>query len=68
MTKIEAPVTIVFGTSDKMLDFETDGQRLAEDLPNGKLIEVEGAGHKLHHSYSSLVIEAINDAVQQFNK
>ena len=59
--EIKVPVTVLFGTSDQMLDLETDGRRLAEDLPRGELIEVEGAGHKLHHTHSDLVIEAIND-------
>ena len=58
---IKVPVKVVFGTSDQMVDLETDGQRLAESLPNGELIEVEDAGHKLHHTYSNLVIEVINN-------
>ena len=65
--KIKVPVNIVFGTSDQMVDLEKDGQRLAENLPNGELIEVEGAGHKLHHSYSDLVLEVINDVIQESN-
>ena len=59
--EITVPVTVLFGTSDQMVDLETDGRRLAEDLSRGELIEVEGAGHKLHHTHSDLVIEAIND-------
>ena len=59
--EITVPVTVLFGTSDKMVDLETDGRRLVEDLPNGELTEIEGAGHKLHHTHSDLVIEAIND-------
>lgn len=64
--QIEIPVAIVFGTADRMVDFEQDGQRLADVLPNGKLIRVEGTGHKLHHTYPDIVIQAINDAAHGF--
>ena len=63
--EIKVPVKIIFGTSDQVVDFKENGQRLSKALPNGELIEVEGAGHKLHHTYSDLVIEVINDVVQK---
>lgn len=61
--EIDHPVTIVFGTADRMLDHETDGIFLAENLPESELILVEGAGHKVHHAHPNIALDAINEMI-----
>ncbi len=58
--EILAPVTIIFGDSDQMLDPESDGKRLYKELPNANYILVENAGHKVHHTHPDIVINAID--------
>lgn len=64
--QIEMPVTVVFGTADRMVDFAQDGQQLVESLPNARLVAVEGAGHKVHYTHPKIVIQAIRDAVEGY--
>ena len=47
ISKIQTPVTVLFGEKDILLP-KADAQKLAEVIPNSKFIEVEGAGHCLN--------------------
>lgn len=47
------------GTSDRVVEDARQAKALARQLPHGGLIEVEGAGHMLHHSHPDLVVGAL---------
>ena len=61
LRRIEAPARILVGTEDRVVEQERQGKALARLLPNGRLIEVEGAGHMLHHSHPDLVLGAVEE-------
>ena len=57
--EITVPVTIIFGSSDQMLNPVDDGRRLYEALPDARIIIVEDAGHKVHHTHPDVVMDAL---------
>jgi pimeloyl-ACP methyl ester carboxylesterase len=59
MRKITIPTQVLTGTSDRVVEDERQAKALARLLPHGRLVEVEGAGHMLHHSHPELVIRAL---------
>ena len=62
MRNIVVPTQVLTGSSDRVVEDERQAKTLARQLPHGRLIEVEGAGHMLHHSHSDLVIDALQAA------
>ncbi|HEY0130251.1 MAG TPA: alpha/beta hydrolase [Allosphingosinicella sp.] len=62
LRRIEAPVHILAGTSDRIVQQEGQGKALARLLRNARLTEIEGAGHMLHHSHPDLVVRAVREA------
>lgn len=65
MSRIEHPVRILTGTSDRVVEDERQAKPLARQLPHATLSEVEGAGHMLHHSHADEVIAALLAAVAE---
>jgi pimeloyl-ACP methyl ester carboxylesterase len=63
MRKIAVRTQVLTGTSDRVVEDERQAKALARQLPNGSLIEVEGAGHMLHHTHPELVIGALQAAL-----
>jgi len=61
LTRIRIPVTVVTGTADRVVEDERQGKALARLLPRARLIEIEGAGHMLHHTHSAALLDAIRD-------
>jgi pimeloyl-ACP methyl ester carboxylesterase len=61
LRRIESPVQVLVGTDDKVVEQNRQGKALARLLPNGRLAEVEGAGHMLHHTHDDLVLRAVRD-------
>ena len=59
MRKIMTPTQVLTGTSDRVVEDERQAKTLARQLPFGSLVEVEGAGHMLHHSHPDLVIRSL---------
>jgi pimeloyl-ACP methyl ester carboxylesterase len=57
--RIDAPVHILVGTGDRVVERERHGKTLARLLPKASLTEIEGAGHMLHHSHPDLVLGAV---------
>lgn len=57
--ELTLPVIIVAGEGDKVVSTADQSARLAESLPQARLLIVEGAGHMVHHSGSGEVAEAI---------
>jgi pimeloyl-ACP methyl ester carboxylesterase len=47
-----------------MVDVKGNAWRLAEALPNGELVLVEGTGHKLHHTHPDVVMDAIDEVME----
>jgi pimeloyl-ACP methyl ester carboxylesterase len=63
MRRIDVPTRVLTGTSDRVVEDERQAKALARLLPHGRLIEVEGAGHMLHHSHPELVLEALAEGL-----
>jgi pimeloyl-ACP methyl ester carboxylesterase len=62
LRRIEMPVHVLAGTDDRVVEHERQGKALARLLPEGRLTEVEGAGHMLHHSHPEIVLRAVREA------
>lgn len=62
LRRIEAPVHILIGGNDRVVQQEGQGKALARLLRNGRHTEIEGAGHMLHHSHPDLVLGAVREA------
>ena len=60
--ELRAPLTIVAGEGDAVVDPEGQSARLAADVPDSKLLMVPGAGHMVHHSALEKVAGAIRGA------
>lgn len=61
LRRIEIPVHVLVGTSDKVVEHERQGKALARLLPDGRFTEVEGAGHMLHHSHPEAVLRTVRE-------
>lgn len=68
MRRINVPTQVLTGTSDRVVEDERQAKILARQLPYGSLIEVEGAGHMLHHSHANLVIRSLRQASAVFEQ
>lgn len=62
LRRIEAPVQVLVGTEDRVVEHERQGKALARLLHDGRLTEIEGAGHMLHHSHPEFVLSAVREA------
>lgn len=62
LRRIEAPVHVLLGTEDRVVEQERQGKALARLVRNGRLTEIEGAGHMLHHSHPRFVLGAVREA------
>lgn len=62
LSNIATPAHILVGTRDKVVEQERQGKALARQLRNGRLSEIEGAGHMLHHSHPQIVLRAVRGA------
>src|SRR5688572_26883159 len=62
LSRIGSPVQVLVGTADRVVEQERQGKALARLLRCGRLTEVEGAGHMLHHSHPDLVLRAVLEA------
>jgi pimeloyl-ACP methyl ester carboxylesterase len=62
LRRIEAPVHVLTGTEDRVVEQERQGKTLARLLRNARLTETAGAGHMLHHSHPEIVLRAVGEA------
>ena len=62
LRRIESPVHVLTGTQDRVVEDERQGKALARLLRNGRLTEIEGAGHMLHHSHPEFLLGALREA------
>jgi pimeloyl-ACP methyl ester carboxylesterase len=63
LRRIEAPVHVLIGTEDRVVEQGRQGKALARLLREGRVTEIEGAGHMLHHSHPDAVLSAVREAV-----
>jgi len=61
LRRIQMPVQVLVGASDKVVRHEQQGKALARLLPDGRFTEIEGAGHMLHHSHPKAVLGAVHE-------
>jgi pimeloyl-ACP methyl ester carboxylesterase len=61
LRRIEIPVHVLIGTEDKVVEQERQGKALARMLRRGRLAEIAGAGHMLHHSHPDIVAGAVRE-------
>jgi pimeloyl-ACP methyl ester carboxylesterase len=57
--QITAPVLVISGDGDKIVIFESQSRRLADDTPGAELYVEPGAGHMVHHIAPDEVAAAI---------
>jgi len=57
--EIRCPVLILWGTKDEILPLR-DAERLAEDLPQAKLVELDDCAHSPHFERPEIVLETIS--------
>ncbi|HEU4757730.1 MAG TPA: alpha/beta fold hydrolase, partial [Agromyces sp.] len=56
--EIRVPTTVVHGTADPMFPIG-NGEALARDIPDARLVTVPGGGHELPPSAWAFVVEAV---------
>jgi len=61
---ITAPVVIVAGAADRLIDTNEQSVRLHRELPKSTLRIVPDAGHMVHQTTPSIVMAAIQDAMR----
>jgi len=59
LKEIKVPTLVIHGTEDRILPFE-HGIALANEIPNSKLLTLEGTGHEVHSSDWDTIIRAIS--------
>ncbi|MBT9260068.1 MAG: alpha/beta hydrolase [Clostridiales bacterium] len=65
--KIRVPTLVVHGDQDQMTPLKY-GQRLAEDIPEARLVVVEGAGHLVHAQKPGPVTRAIREFLEELSQ
>jgi pimeloyl-ACP methyl ester carboxylesterase len=58
--ELKAPVIVMSGTQDKIVDFGHNSERLDERLPDSELRLQPGVGHMTHYAHPEQVMEAID--------
>jgi pimeloyl-ACP methyl ester carboxylesterase len=61
---IDVPVTIVGGTGDRIVDFDTQSRWLHARLTHSRLHALEGEGHMAHHAAPEMLADLIVQAVR----
>jgi pimeloyl-ACP methyl ester carboxylesterase len=56
------PTVVIAGASDRLLSTRWNSVRLNERLPHSSLRTVQGSGHMVHHTATSEVMKAIDEA------
>jgi pimeloyl-ACP methyl ester carboxylesterase len=63
--ELTIPVQIISGEGDRIVDHESQSERLASQLPSAKLTTLRGVGHMAHHTASDRVLHAIRQAMSE---
>jgi pimeloyl-ACP methyl ester carboxylesterase len=59
---LKMPVVIVAGEEDRLVDIDTQSQRLHRDVPQSRFHRVPGTGHMIHQTATGVVMSAIDEA------
>lgn len=62
LAAVTAPVRIVTGTADRIVDPNRHARPLAAALRDSRLTEIEGIGHMVHQAAPDSVLEAVREA------
>ena len=65
ITELEIPATFIYGTDDIRPDWPT--RQLAELLPYGRFVEIDGAAHSIWLSHASELGEKLHDAIERIS-
>jgi pimeloyl-ACP methyl ester carboxylesterase len=60
LSSIRVPTLVIHGTADPMFPIE-HGQALAEEIPDARLLPLEGAGHGVDQADWEIIVRAILD-------
>jgi pimeloyl-ACP methyl ester carboxylesterase len=58
---LKMPVLIVAGEEDRLVDIDTQSERLHRDVPQSRFHRVPGAGHMIHQTATGVVMSAIDE-------
>lgn len=59
---LKAPVTIIAGDADQIIDMSKQSARLHREIPHSRFIPVRGVGHMVHYFAANRIIDAFGDA------
>lgn len=59
LARIRVPVAVLAGTRDRIVSHARQGGQLAGLLPRAELVEIEDAGHMLHHTHPAALLSAV---------
>jgi pimeloyl-ACP methyl ester carboxylesterase len=62
--ELAAPVVIIAGDADRLVDIDEQSGRLHADLPRSALRRISGVGHMVHQSATDAVMSAIDEAAR----
>jgi pimeloyl-ACP methyl ester carboxylesterase len=62
---LRAPVTIIAGSDDQVVDVGRHSERLHQDLPGSEFVSLPGLGHMVHHLAPGEVADAIERVAQR---
>ncbi len=63
--ELVAPVVIVAGADDQIVEMRRHSERLHHELPGSELVVLPRVGHMAHHTAPDLVIEAVDRAAHR---
>jgi pimeloyl-ACP methyl ester carboxylesterase len=55
------PMVIVAGEEDRLVDIDTQSERLHRDVPQSRFHRVPGTGHMIHQTATGVVMSAIDE-------
>jgi len=58
--EIKAPVVIIAGDDDRVVDVDAHSRKLHEEIPHSELMVFPDVGHMAHYASADLVASAIN--------
>ncbi|MCB8839421.1 alpha/beta fold hydrolase [Aurantimonas sp. VKM B-3413] len=58
---LKAPLLLVTGDGDRIVDFRHQSRRLHEQLPGSRLVVLEGVGHMVHQTKPQKISEAMRE-------
>jgi pimeloyl-ACP methyl ester carboxylesterase len=58
---LKMPTVIVAGEEDRLVDIDTQSERLHRDVPQSRFHRVPGTGHMIHQTATGAVMSAIDE-------